>query len=672
MKMPWKLSLTFGTLLLALVPASVSQTCTVTVSPSRVAILAGGSQQFTATVLPASCSQSIKWRASAGTITNAGLLTAPVSTTQTVITVQAKQAKAPGTFGASRVTVTPITSITVTPSSASNLVGNTVQFTATGTFGDGTTQNLTTLAAWASSSVGVANVSAGLATGVSSGATTVTATWGLSGNAGLTITQPNPVVPNTFFGMDISRTNAVGGISTDPWPSNGGGVNFGLYRSLGSQIMWNQIETCEGGPDPTNSCYTWTRFDAWRNQMQTGDLGQVMMFTAYRTPKWATPNPNDVCNGSHDGACDLPLDVTTTDQLWKDFLTALFTHVGPGGIQYLEIWNEPNIATECNPPDNGGNCTVASLVQMTKDAQCVVKGIGTGCGPALDANVQIVSPAPTSTEIDNNCIQEPATISGYLGSMLAAGIAGYADIIGFHGYIHLPPAPPQGSGFGDPASGAACINDLINDPQAGVRTVVWPYTNKPIFDTEGSWGEDDQRYLDLKNNTWIRTNPGQETAFTGIYYLLQGSNSVCPAATACNPLAGAVWFGWDPPSNGQFWDPTLGPNGTLNLAGTAYQNVYQWLEGASPTAPCTVNGTIWTCNLSRAGNYYAQAVWDNSSTCLSGSCTSTSYTIPLSPDPNFPFTEYRDLFGNTTAFTNGQTTVNITLQPILIDNNPSY
>jgi hypothetical protein len=586
--------------------------------------------------------------------------------------VQAKQVKSPGALFTARVTVTPITSIAVTPGSASNLTGNTVQFTATGTFGDGTTQNLTSTAAWTSSDMEVANVTAGLATALSAGTTTITAAWGVSGSTTLTITQPNPAIANGFFGFDISRTNAVGDISTDPWPSNGGGVNFGVYRSLGSQIMWNQIETCDGGADPANPCYTWTRFDGWHNQLQAGSLGQVMMFTAYRTPKWATPNPTDKCNGSNDGACDLPNDVATTDQHWKNFLTALFIHVGPGAIQYLEIWNEPNIATECNPPASGGNCTIASLVQMTKDAQCVVKGIGSGCGPALDPNVQIISSAPTSTEIDNNCIEAPATISGYLGSLMAGGVANYADIIGFHGYIHLPPAPPQGSGFGDPASGAACINDLINDPTGGVRTAIAPYTTKPIFDTEGSWGQDDRSFPDLKNNTWIRSNPGQETAFTGIYHLIQASNSVCVPNTTCNPLAGFVWFGWDPPSNGQFWDPTSGPSGTITLAGLAYQNVYQWLQGASPTAPCTVNGTIWTCNLSRAGNYYAQAVWDNSSSCLSGTCTSTTYTIPASPDPNFPFTEYRDLFGNTTSITDGQTTVNITLQPILIDNNPAY
>jgi hypothetical protein len=668
---PCKASLLFSAVLF-LVATSLCQTCTVTVTPSSGAVLAGGSLQFQAAAVPASCSNSVKWRVTSGTISTTGLFTAPVVTTRTAVTVQATQVKAPGASGAVKVTITPITSIAVNPGSASNLVGNTVQFTAVGTFADGTTSDLTATATWASSATGVATVAAGLSTGLSAGTTNITATWGVTGSTSFSVSQPNPAVSNGFFGFDISRTNATGRITTDPWPSNGGGIKFGTYRSLGSQIMWNQIETCDGGPDPANSCYDWTQFDIWHGQMQTGDFGQVMMFTAYRTPKWATSNPTDACNGSNDGGCDLPLDVTTTDQHWKDFLTALFTHVGAGGIRYLEIWNEPNIGTECNPPSNGGNCTVAALVQMTKDAQCIVKGIGTGCGPALDPNVQIVSSAPTSTEIDSNCVEEPATISGYLGSLLAAGVANYADIIGFHGYIHLPPAPPQGSGFGDPGSGAACIDDLINDPQGGVRSAVSLYTTKPIFDTEGSWGQDHRTDPDLKNNTWIRSNFGQETAFTGIYYLTQASNSACATGTTCNPLAGFVWFGWDPGSNGQLWDTTVGSTGALTDAGKAYQNLYQWLQGASPTAPCTANGTVWTCNFTRPGNYYAQAVWDTASSCLSGVCTSTPYAVSASPDASFPFTEYRDLFGNTIEFADEQTSVNVTLQPILIDNNPAY
>src|SRR5215471_7511940 len=120
-----KVCLAFGTFVLVMAPMGISQTCTVTVSPNAVTVLAGGAQQFQATVVPSSCSRNVKWRASAGTINSSGLFSAPVSTTQMTVTVYARQAKSPGAVGSASVTITPITSIAVTPASASILAGDT-------------------------------------------------------------------------------------------------------------------------------------------------------------------------------------------------------------------------------------------------------------------------------------------------------------------------------------------------------------------------------------------------------------------------------------------------------------------------------------------------------------------------------------------------------------------
>ncbi len=53
---------------------SASQRATISVSPSAVSVLLGGTQQFTASV-----SSDVEWSASAGTISAAGLFTAPTS-----------------------------------------------------------------------------------------------------------------------------------------------------------------------------------------------------------------------------------------------------------------------------------------------------------------------------------------------------------------------------------------------------------------------------------------------------------------------------------------------------------------------------------------------------------------------------------------------------------------
>jgi hypothetical protein len=104
------------------------------------------------------------------------------------------------------VTFTPtsalaLTSIAVTPASPANLaVGATQQFTATGTYADNSTANVTSQVTWASSNTGTATISAaGLATGVAAGTTNITAS--LSGVTspvvGLTVVGP-PTVSSTI------------------------------------------------------------------------------------------------------------------------------------------------------------------------------------------------------------------------------------------------------------------------------------------------------------------------------------------------------------------------------------------------------------------------------------------------------------------------------------------
>ena len=83
-----------------------------------------------------------------------------------------------------------LTSIAVSPGTASIAVGATEQFTATATYSDGSTANVTSSATWTSSSTAAATLnSSGLAAGVAAGSSTVTATAsGMSGTAALTVT----------------------------------------------------------------------------------------------------------------------------------------------------------------------------------------------------------------------------------------------------------------------------------------------------------------------------------------------------------------------------------------------------------------------------------------------------------------------------------------------------
>ena len=100
------------------------------------------------------------------------------------------------------VTALTLNSIAITPNPPPSIgVGATEQFTATGTFSDGSTQNLTSSATWVSSMPGLATISnatatRGLATGVAAGTTTITASVSgvTSPGVSLTVTGTGPTL----------------------------------------------------------------------------------------------------------------------------------------------------------------------------------------------------------------------------------------------------------------------------------------------------------------------------------------------------------------------------------------------------------------------------------------------------------------------------------------------
>jgi len=504
-------------------------------------------------------------------------------------------------------------------------------------------------------------------------------------------------IPATFFATDINQNNTINGISTDPWPSTVTNFNFGTYRTLGSSIKWADLYT--KGQTCTNGAYNFTPLNNWLNLASAN--GQQVMFTAYYTPSCLSSNPGDTScafnNQNEPGGCDLNADVQTTDLTWITFLTQLFENVPSGSIAYLEVWNEPNVPSECN---SAGFCNARNLTTMTQDALCVLKGVANSrCTPPVNGglapNIKIISPPPTAVYAGSSqpdCTQSggKAAISTFLSSLISDGVHNYADLIGFHGYTEIPMLGTTDQPAPDPAAGAACVNDLL----ASVQSAIAGSTSKPIFDTEGSWGANCKTTGCTNTpNNWIRdivppNNPppdtyqvqAEEAAFTGASYLIQASNASCASGTSCNTMSGYSWYGWDfdgqgePGSTGQFWDQaTLG----FTPAGTAYNVLYPWLQGATPVAPCTYTPNanysaavgVWTCYFVGPNGSSFVAVWDNSQSCLG--VTSTCSTSPNSTFtfPSGQYTEWRDLYGDpATQLGSTATTVNIGLVPILLDN----
>ncbi len=95
----------------------------VAVSPGSVTLSAGGTQAFAATVANDAANAGVTWSASAGSITAAGLYTAPTPVTATSATVTAASRTDPTKTASAAVTLTPV-ALTLTSATSVSLVGD--------------------------------------------------------------------------------------------------------------------------------------------------------------------------------------------------------------------------------------------------------------------------------------------------------------------------------------------------------------------------------------------------------------------------------------------------------------------------------------------------------------------------------------------------------------------
>jgi uncharacterized protein YjdB len=191
-----------GTVTITAKVGSLSDTATVTVvgahltsiaiSPATPTMAAGTEQQFTATgifddgstqLLP-----SVQWSATSPNILTVNATGLGVAVAGGNSTLSATSGSITGTTSIT-VTSATLVSLAIAPLTSSMPVGATKQFTATGTFSDNSTQDVTQLVLWKSSDAAVASISAtGLASSFVAGTTTIQAQLGsLSQSTTLTV-----------------------------------------------------------------------------------------------------------------------------------------------------------------------------------------------------------------------------------------------------------------------------------------------------------------------------------------------------------------------------------------------------------------------------------------------------------------------------------------------------
>ena len=214
-----------------------AQLVSIAVSPAVQSISAGTTQAFTAVgsfddgstqLLP-----SVTWSSSLNSVAAVDATGLATGVGTGTATITATSGSVSGTASLT-VTAATLVSIAVTPASSSMAVGTTKQFTATGTFSDSSTQDITAVVVWTSSSPAAATISAqGLASSVATGSTTIAAAFGsVNASTGLTVSTAHlvsitvaPANPRIAKGTSIKFT-ATGTFSDGSVATNLSGVSW--------------------------------------------------------------------------------------------------------------------------------------------------------------------------------------------------------------------------------------------------------------------------------------------------------------------------------------------------------------------------------------------------------------------------------------------------------------
>ncbi len=217
----------------------------IAVTPATASIVEGETQQFVATGTydddsTADVHADAVWTSSDEAVATVvvGVATGLAAGTSTIT------ATVDSISGSASLEVTPVlTGIAVTPATASIQVGATQQFTATGSYSDDSTADVTADAVWTSSDELVASVSAGgLATGLALGTASITATLGgFSDSATLSVVVA-PTTVELVEGVNVipytGATTSLPGALTNIGPDGSGAVEIIWARAAWTDGVW--------------------------------------------------------------------------------------------------------------------------------------------------------------------------------------------------------------------------------------------------------------------------------------------------------------------------------------------------------------------------------------------------------------------------------------------------
>jgi trimeric autotransporter adhesin len=382
---------------------------TLVVSSTSQSIAPGTTAQFTATATMTDNSTqnvtgSVTWSSSNPSVASinvkgaSGLamgLTAGSSMITATVTNALGTVSSSATLTVSNAT---LTSINVTPVSESIPLGTVQQFTATGTFSDNSTQDISGTVVWTTSPTSVASITtSGLATAKDLGTFTVTATSGaISGTASATVNAVDLV------SIAVLPANPVIAETTTQQFSATGTFTDGSTHNLTTDVTWTSSDKADApiggasglakGLAPVSSA-TITATLGTISGTTTLEVTNATIVSISVSPTGRTIAPGTELAFTATGTfSDSSTQVLTTDSTWTSSNTAVAT-VGAGGVATAISPGTANIGAAFGGTTESASLTVSSVT---------LKSIAVSPSTAVMAPASTLSYGATGTYSDGS------------------------------------------------------------------------------------------------------------------------------------------------------------------------------------------------------------------------------------------------------------------------------
>ncbi len=427
---------------------------TITVPPASTTMNLGVTATFNVTV-SGTGPFTYQWQKNSGSgaVNVTGATSASYTTPATVAgdnnaTFDVMVSNAAGSTTSASATLTVITSqtlvsIAVTPPTVSIEQDNTQALIATGTYNDGTTQDLTDMTTWTSSNSSAASmVLMGTVRGVSVGSTTITATLGsISGSATLTVVPGNPqsgpclnaAVGTNWTCVQVEQTEGI----ANPYPvalpsnvtagnmmvancwvwTNGGTITSmsvsdninGPYTNIVPPVLWDSgqnVDAIYWFPSNVASGADTVSITSVATNVTTQGCTVVEWHDSAGTPAVDAAAPTIVgttpATDCYDDPCVLSTPLTTTadgDLIfgWTDFIHA---NMGSGPAFYLLDGED----AEANQQTRAGPQVIAATINSGLSPY-MISGVAFKANSASSPSLQSITLTPPVASIAAGTVQ---------------------------------------------------------------------------------------------------------------------------------------------------------------------------------------------------------------------------------------------------------------------------